>query len=57
MFFYRKNHPALLIDYRENVCKKSKTHETIGSNNSFFLIENKFRFFKIAKFEIRVSVH
>ena len=32
-------------------------HKTTGSNNSFTLTENNFRFFEIAKFEFKVTVH
>ena len=47
---------------QENAFKKSKNpsplfRKTIGSNNSFTLIENNFRFFKIAKFEFKVTIH
>ena len=47
---------------QENAFKKSKNQslfcrKTICSNNSFTLIENNFRFFKIAKFEFKVKVH
>ena len=47
---------------QENAFKKSKNllafvHKTIGSNKSFTLDENNFRFFKIAKFEFKVTVH
>ena len=48
---------------QENDSKKSKhplpfLHETKGSNNSFILVENNFRFLrKIAKFEYKVTVH
>ena len=31
--------------------------KTIGSNNSLILIEKKIQVFKIAKFEIKVTVH
>ena len=31
--------------------------KTIDLNDSFTLIENNFRFFKIAKFEFKVKVH
>ena len=33
------------------------SNNTISSNNSFTLIENKFRFFKTAKLEFRVTVY
>ena len=47
---------------QENAFKKSKNmlpffRKTTGSNNSFTLIENNLRFFKIAKFEFKVTVH
>ena len=47
---------------QENAYKKSKNpspflRKTIGSNNSFTLIENDLRFLKIAKFEFKVTVH
>ena len=31
--------------------------KNIGSNNSFTLIENNFKFLKIAKFEFKLTVH
>ena len=48
---------------QENAFKKSKKpvafifRKTIGSNNSFTLIENKFQLFKITKFEFKVIVY
>ena len=47
---------------QENAYKKSLNlspvlHETIDSDNSFTLIENNFKVIKIAKFEIKVTVH
>ena len=47
---------------QENTFKKSKNpspffRRTIGSNNSFTLIENKFLIFKIAEFEFMETVH
>ena len=49
-------------DFQDKAFKKSKNllpffRKTIGSNNSFSLIENIIRFFKIAKFEFKVTVH
>ena len=46
---------------QENAFKKSKKRRffvcnTIGSNNSFTQIKNNFRFFKIVKFEFKVTV-
>ena len=48
--------------FKKMLLKRAKTchlfyHKTIGSNNSFTLIENNFRFFKKAKFEFKVTVH
>ena len=62
--FYRKlNHLALLKDrfLKKMFLKRAKTRppffcKTIGSNNSFTLIENNFRFLR-AKFEFKVTVH
>ena len=55
---------TLRLVSQENAFKKSKNlslffspAKLIGSNNSFTLIENNFRFFKIAKFEFKVTVH
>ena len=48
---------------QEKCYKESKNlspffRKTIGSNNSFTLMENnKFQVFKIAKFEFKVTVH
>ena len=62
--FLSQNHLALLKDrfLKNLLLKRAKTRclffvKTIGSNNSFTLIENNFRCFKIAKFEFKVTVH
>ena len=61
--FYRKSYNVTQRSVsKENAFKKSKNlspflRKTIGSNKSFTLIENNFRFFKIAKFEFKVTVH
>ena len=46
---------------KKMLLKRAKTClvfcKTIDSNNSFTLIENNYRFFTIAKFEFKVTVH
>ena len=66
VFFLPENHLALLQDrfLKKKAFEKSKNllgcfTKTRGSNNSFILIKKKKKigFFKIVKFEFKVTIH
>ena len=62
MRLFTVNHLPLLKDRFLKKMQKSKNLSAfflniIGSNKSFTLIENNFRFLKIEKFEFKVTVH